>query len=47
MAEDVACVIVRASQALEQCWFATIRALGRGEQPQPWTAFQVIGIKEE
>jgi hypothetical protein len=35
MAEDIAHVIVRASQALEQRRFATIQVLGRGEQLQP------------
>ena len=47
MAEDIACVIVRASQALEQRWFAIIWALGRGERLQPGSTFQDIGIKKE
>jgi hypothetical protein len=45
MADDVARIIVRASQALDVRRFATIRAMGAGERPQHRTAFRVYGIK--
>jgi hypothetical protein len=46
MADDVARIIVRASQALDVKRYATIRAMGGGERPQHRTAFRVHGIKD-